>query len=60
MLNMLIAIMNDSFERVIEKIEYNAVHTKLELLGELVNIIDDLEEDNAIFLFVVKPVENID
>ena len=60
MLNMLVAIMSDSFERVIQKIEFVAVKTKLELMGELVNIIEDSSEDKdkAVFLFVVKPVEN--
>ena len=57
---MLVAIMSDSFERVIQKIEFVAVKTKLELMGELVNIIEDSSEDKdkAVFLFVVKPVEN--
>ncbi len=38
MLNMLIAIMGDTFERVIENKDVNAIKTKLELIGDLVAI----------------------
>jgi len=35
MLNMLIAIMGDSFSRVMENKEVNAIKTKIEMMGDL-------------------------
>jgi len=60
MLNMLIAIMGDTYEKVIENKELNATKTKLELVSELSNNIRDSEEDNNDFLFVVTPLEKDD
>ena len=63
MLNMLIAIMGDTFERVIENRDLNSMKTKLELLGDLsanIRKIDNLvglkaANKNDRFLFVVTP-----
>ena len=65
MLNMLIAIMGDTFARTIENRDLNSTKTKLELLGDLsanihqseaqVNHVDDKIER---FLFVVTPDED--
>ena len=63
MLNMLIAIMGDTFERVIENRDLNSTKTKLELLGDLsanIRKIDKLlglkrADKNDRFLFVVTP-----
>ena len=52
MLNMLIAIMGDTFERTIENRELNAVKTKLELVAELSSNIhgdDDYKSINCIY-----------
>ena len=49
MLNMLIAIMGDTFERTIENRELNAVKTKLELVAELSrNIKSDGDEFKSV------------
>ena len=60
MLNMLIAIMGDTFARTIENRDLNSTKTKLELLGDLsANIHQSEAQDNEIvekierFLFVV-------
>ena len=58
MLNMLIAIMGDTFERIIENKELNATMTKLELMSEVAANIQDQEEDDKYFLYVVTPDEN--
>ena len=62
MLNMLIAIMGDTFARTIEHRELNSTKTKLELLGDLSsNIYLTETQDNEVgenierFLFVVTP-----
>ena len=57
MFNMLIAIMGDTFERIIENKELNSTMTKLELMSELSTNIHDEEEDNMFFLYVVQPDE---
>ena len=56
MLNMVIAIMGDTFSKVMDNIGLHATATKLALLGELSNNIFGPEKDeNALFLFVAKP-----
>jgi hypothetical protein len=57
MLNMLIAIMGDTFERVIENRDVNAIKSKLDLLSDLVATMAqrDYKEDKEQFLFVVQP-----
>ena len=65
MLNMLIAIMGDTFARTMENRDLNSTKTKLELLGDLsANIYQSTthghEEDRPVerFLFVVTPDED--
>ena len=63
MLNMLIAIMGDTFERVVENRELNSIQMKLELLGDLSDNIRKIDkllgrkdvDKNDRFLFVVTP-----
>ena len=63
MLNMLIAIMGDTFERVIENRELNSTKTRLELLGDLSANIRNIDKyrghkkqnQNKRFLFLVTP-----
>lgn len=62
MLNMLIAIMGDTFERVIENRDVNAIKTKLQLIGDLVATLEQKsseEEMKKRFMFVVKPDDDI-
>ena len=59
MLNMIIAFMGDTFERIAENKDVYAAKGKLELLADYAfllkeNSID--ERDNKIFLYVVKPI----
>ena len=57
MLNMLIAIMGDTFGRIIEAKDVNAMKTKIELMTDLAKILDDKQQasSNEVFLFVVQP-----
>ena len=57
MLNMLIAIMGDTFSRVIEDKEVNATKTKLELMADLKAIMkgSGARDDDEVFLFVAMP-----
>ena len=64
-LNMLIAIMGDTFARIIENRDLNSTKTKLELLSDLsVNIyqsesqVSEVDEKIERFLFVVTPDED--
>lgn len=60
MLNMLIAIMGDTFERVIENREVNATRIKLNFMNDMAGTVgkrDSIQEDK-VFFFVVKPEEN--
>ena len=51
--------MGDTFERIIENKELNAIKTKLELVSELAhNIHSDSGADHQSFIFVVTPDEN--
>ena len=59
MLNMLIAIMSDTFEHIIENKDLNSIKTKIEVMGELANNIhQDGEVDEERFLFVITPDED--
>ena len=59
MLNMLIAIMGDTFEHVIESQELNSVKTKIEVMSELAsNIHTSGEVDDQRFIFVITPIED--
>lgn len=62
MLNMLVAIMGDTFARIIENRDLNSTKTKLELLSDLTaNIHQTSSKDSKVdekierFLFVVTP-----
>lgn len=62
MLNMLIAIMGDSYGKVMENSEVNATKTKLELMSDIASIIQEEDEDDQadikskeVFLYVVTP-----
>lgn len=57
MLNMLIAIMGDTFERITENRDLNKTRTKLGLMGELSSTIYDSEKDNERFMFCITPDE---
>ena len=66
MLNMLIAIMGDTFERTIENRQLNNTRTKIELMGEQThNIIDfscfgkkdEKSDQEKTYLFVITPDE---
>ena len=56
MLNMLIAIMGDTFDRVTENKVVHARRTKLNLLAEYADCLAR-SEDNRFTLFVIKPQE---
>ena len=60
MLNMLIAIMGDTFERITENRALYSTLTKLGLMGELADVIKEREEDTKYFMFVVTPDEKDD
>ena len=65
MLNMLIAIMGDTFERTIENRQLNMTRTKIELMGEQTDKIldfscfgknkNEVEDHDKHFLFVITP-----
>ena len=67
MLNMLIAIMGDTFERTIENRQLNNTRTKIELMGEQTNNIIDFscfgkkekkgDDKEKSYLFVITPDE---
>ena len=60
MLNMLIAVMGDTFDRVMENKDINSIKSKLELVADLVAILDnrDSEYNQNIFFFMIEPVKN--
>ena len=57
MLNMLIAIMGDSFDRVIENKEVNSTKMKLAILGDLSCVLSqqDKEKEQRTQLVVTRP-----
>ena len=58
MLNMLIAIMGDTYERVMENREVNATKTKLELMSDLMSTLKQTGEPGESkkhFMFIVMP-----
>lgn len=57
MLNMLIAIMGDSFERVIQNAAVNGTKIKLKFLKDMAGTVGQRSkyDDDKIFMFVVKP-----
>lgn len=57
-LNMLIAIMGDTFGRVMEKKEIKGIQTKLDLMSDLAGIIGNTKaanEGDGDYLFIVEP-----
>ena len=60
MLNMLIAIMGDSFERVIENREVNGTKIKLNFMNDMAGTVGKKSsaEETDVFLYVIKPEEN--
>ena len=57
MLNMLIAIMGDTFDKITENREINATRSKLQLMSELVALLgaEDKVQCKETFLFVIRP-----
>ena len=62
MFNMLIARMGDTFSRIMENREVNAVRSKLELMGDLVSTMRETDrvETKEPFFFMVKPIVDDD
>ena len=60
MLNMLIAVMGDTFDRVMENKDINSIKSKLELSADLVAILRnrDSECSKKVFFFMVEPIKN--
>ena len=60
MLNMLISIMSDTFDRMMENRDINAVRSKLELVGDLVAILkhSDREDEPRKFFFILQIVKD--
>ena len=60
MLNMLIAIMGDTFGRIMEAQEVSGTKTKLELMADCDHTIPKRtsEQDPKVFLYVITPVED--
>ena len=61
-LNMLIAIMGDTFDRVIEQRPTFSLKNKLMILAGMENIIrtNETVDDTKIFLYVIQPVTNVE
>lgn len=57
---MLIAIMGDSFERVIENRDVNATRIKLNFMNDMAGTVGKKSsaEETDVFLYVIKPEEN--
>ena len=60
MLNMLIAIMGDSFERVMENRDVNATKMKLGFMDDMAGTVGQTSsnEETEVFMFIVKPDED--
>ena len=63
MLNMLIAIMGNTFSMVIEKKTEYSMHNKLQIMGEYCyvvrffeKIVRPVQQDHHKYMFVVKPI----
>ncbi len=59
---MLIAVMGDTFDRVMENKDINSIKSKLELSADLVAILRnrDSECNKKVFFFMVEPTKNDD
>ena len=62
MLNMLIAIMGDTFEKVIENRTVNAIKSKLELMDELAATMNlkDAKQEEKTFIHIIQPDDAFD
>lgn len=62
MLNMLIAIMGDTFDKVIENRNVNAIKSKLELMDDQAPTMKqrDAKPEEKVFLHVIMPVDTLD
>ena len=60
MLNMLIAIMGDSFERVIENRDVNATRIKLNFMNDMAGTVGQRSsrEEEEYFMYIVKPEDS--
>ena len=61
-LNMLIAIMGDTFDRVIEQRPTFSLKNKLMILASMENIIrtNETVDDSKVFLYVIQPVTSVE
>jgi len=60
---MLIAVMGDTYERIIENKEVNATMSKLTILADLNAVLPQqgsIASDKEVYLFLVKPNEELD
>ena len=62
MFNMLIAIMGDTFGKVIENKTVNAIKSKLELMGDLAATMKqrDAKPEERTFLHIIMPIDGDD
>ena len=61
-LNMLIAIMSDTFEKVIEQRPTFSLKNKLMILADMESVIHTKEDldDSKVFLYIIMPLRNED
>ena len=61
-LNMLIAIMGDTFDRVMDQKPTYSLKNKLMLMASMKSIIgsQEKEDESKIFLYVIQPVQDVD
>ena len=61
-LNMLIAIMSDTFDRVMDQKPIYSLKNKLSMMASMISIINKLDgqDDNKVFMYVIKPVRDVD
>ena len=60
MLNMLIAVMGNTFDMVMEKKAIHGMQTKLQIMSEYTNLISMFDKESHHFLFIVQPVVDED
>ena len=53
MLNMLIAVMGNTFDMVMEKKAIHGMQTKLQIMSEYTNLISMFDKESHHFLFIV-------
>ena len=57
---MVIAIMGDSYDRVVENKVLNSTRMRIDLIGELTSSIATNDKDDNVFMFVITPDENME